>query len=108
MVPLVQNRFILRTVGSVQVKGKTIPVRVFTVMADKESGEQAPAWLPHYEEGIKFFHARRFAEGAEAFLECVRAQPEDHLSKLYLDECRELLAHPPGLDWDTVVVMKSK
>jgi adenylate cyclase len=108
MVPLVQSRFVLRTVGSVQVKGKTVPVRVFTVMADKEAGEQPPTWLPRYEEGIKLYRERKFAEGADAFLECVRAQPDDPVSKLYLDECRELLAHPPGLDWDTVVVMKSK
>jgi adenylate cyclase len=108
MVPLVQNRFVLRTVGSVQPTGKTVPVRVFTVMADKEAGEQPPAWLPRYEEGIKLYRARKFAEGEEIFLECVRAAPDDHLCKLYLDECRDLLAHPPGLDWNTVVVMKSK
>jgi adenylate cyclase len=108
MVPLVQSRFILRTVGSVQVKGKTIPVRIFTVLGDKEAGEQPPAWLSRYEEGIKLYRARKFAEAEEVFLECVRAAPADHLSKVYLDECRELLAHPPGLDWNTVVVMKSK
>ena len=108
MVPLVQSRFVLRTVSSVKVKGKTIPVRVFTVMADKEAGEQPPGWLTRYEEGIQFYRDRKFTEGADAFLECLRAEPDDYLSKLYLDECRELLAHPPGLDWDTVVVMKSK
>jgi adenylate cyclase len=108
MVPLVQNRFVLRTVGSVQVKGKTIPVRIFTVMADKEAGERPPAWLPRYEEGIKLYRQRQFAEAEEIFLECVRAAPDDHLSKVYLDECRDLIAHPPGLDWNTVVVMKSK
>jgi adenylate cyclase len=108
MVPLVQSRFLLRTVGSVQVKGKTIPVRIFTVLGDKEADAQPPAWLSRYEEGLKLYRARKFAEGEEVFLECVRAAPEDHLSKVYLDECRELLAHPPGLDWNTVVVMKSK
>ena len=108
MVPLVQSRFMLRTVGSVQVKGKTVPVRVFTVMADKEAGEQPPAWLPRYEDAIKLYRERKFAEAEAIFLECLRAQPDDHLSKLYMDECRELLAHPPGLDWNTVVVMKSK
>lgn len=108
MVPLVQRRFVLRTVGSVQVKGKTIPVRVFTVVADKEAGEQPPAWLPRYEEGIKLYRERKFADAEHTFIECLRAEPGDHLAKLYRDECRELLAHPPGLDWDTVVVMKSK
>jgi adenylate cyclase len=108
MVPLVQRRFVLRTVGSVQVKGKTRPVRVCTVAADQQAGEQPPPWLGRYEEGIRLYHNRKFAEGAEAFLECRRAQPNDYLSQLYLDECHKLLAHPPGPEWDTVVVMKSK
>jgi adenylate cyclase len=108
MAPLVQSRFITRTVGSVQVKGKTIPVRIFTVLGDKSAGDRPPSWLPRYEEAIQLYRTRKFAEGEEIFLECVRAAPDDHLSKLYLDECRELIAHPPGLDWNTVVIMKSK
>jgi adenylate cyclase len=108
MVPLVQNRFALRSVDSVQFKGKTKPVRVFTVMADKKAGEQPPPWLPRYEEGIKYYHERRFAEGLAAFADCVLAQPDDYLSQLYLKRCQELVANPPGPDWDTVFVMKSK
>jgi len=108
LVPLVQSRFVLRTVSSVKVKGKTIPVRVFTVVVDKQAGEQPPTWLPRYEEAIQLYRERKFVEAEQIFLECVRAEPGDYLSKLYLDECRELIAHPPGLDWDTVVVMKSK
>ena len=108
MVPLVQSRFVLRTVGSVQVKGKTVPIRIFTVAADKQAGEQPPAWLPRYEEGVLLYRDRKFAEAEAAFVECLRAQPDDYISKMYRDECRELLANPPGLDWNTVVVMKSK
>jgi adenylate cyclase len=108
VVPLVQSRFALRTVGSVKPKGKNIAVRLFTVVADKEAGESPPVWLPRYEQGIEFYRTRNFAEGAAAFEECLRAQPDDPLSRLYRDTCRQLLANPPGLDWDTVVVMKSK
>ena len=108
MVPLIQSRFVPRTVGSVKVKGKTIPVRLYTVAADRQAGEQPPAWLPRYEAGLKLYHDRKFVEGEAVFAECLDAQPDDYLAKLYRDACRELVAHPPGLDWDTVVVMKSK
>jgi adenylate cyclase len=108
MVPLVQDRFALRSVDSVQVKGKKKPVHVFTVVADKEAGEQSPAWLMRYEEGVAHYRARRFNDGMAAFADCVRWQPEDYLSQLYLRRCQELVAHPPGPDWDTVFVMKSK
>jgi adenylate cyclase len=108
MVPLVHRRFVLRTVDSVQVKGKTKPVRVFTVVADKEAGEQPPAWLARYEQGIELYRHRQFNEAHDAFAECLRAQPDDFLSELYLQRCKDLIAHPPGADWDTVFVMKSK
>ena len=108
MVPLVQTRFVLRTVDSVQVKGKTKPVRVFTVIADKDSGEQPPAWLARYEEGVEFYRARNFAESAKAFTETLSAHPDDYLAQLYLKRSQELLANPPGPDWDTVFIMKSK
>jgi hypothetical protein len=90
------------------VKGKTQAARVFTVAADREAGEQAPPWLARYEQGIELYRGRKFAEGADAFAHCLREQPGDHLSQLYLDTCRELMANPPGLDWDTVVIMKTK
>jgi adenylate cyclase len=108
VVPIVQKRFALRTVDSVQVKGKTKPVRVFTVAADREAGEQPPAWLVHYERGIEFYRNRDFIEGVRAFAECLRAQPDDDLAQLYLKRCQELVATPPGPDWDTVFIMKSK
>ncbi|HTD66316.1 MAG TPA: adenylate/guanylate cyclase domain-containing protein [Candidatus Limnocylindria bacterium] len=108
MASLVTSRFILRTVDSVQVKGKTKPVHVFTVVADKEAGGESPPWLPCYEEGIKCYHSRKFVEALAAFADCVREQPDDYLSELYLKRCQELVANPPSPDWNTVFVMKSK
>jgi adenylate cyclase len=107
-VPLVQGRFVLRSVDSVQVRGKRKPVHVFTVAADKEAGEAPPAWLGRYEEGVACYRSRRFVEGLAAFKDCVREQPEDYLSQLYLRRCQELVANPPGPEWDTVFVMKPK
>ena len=108
MVPLIQSRFVLRTVDSVQVKGKTKPVRVFTVVADKEAGEQAPAWHARYEQGIDLYRHRQFSEARDVFAECLRAQADDYLSELYLKRCNDLIANPPGPEWDTVFIMKSK
>ncbi len=105
---LVQHRFFLRTVDSVQVKGKTKPVRVFTVVGDREANDATPAWLSTYEHGIECYRTRRFDEGAITFKESLAAVPEDYLSQLYLKRCQELVANPPGSDWDTVFVMKSK
>ena len=108
MAPLVQDRFMLRSVDSVQVKGKTKPVRVFTVVVDKETGAEPPVWLERYEHGIGLYRTRLFAEALAAFEDCARAATEDYLIELYLKRCRDLVANPPGAEWDTVFVMKSK
>jgi adenylate cyclase len=108
MVPLVKERFALRTVGSVQVKGKTRAVRLFTVAADRKAGEIPPAWLPRYEEGIELYRSRDFSRSAEAFADCLRQQSDDFLSQLYLEASRRFMAEPPGPEWDTVVIMKTK
>jgi adenylate cyclase len=108
MVPLVQSRFVLRRVDSVRVLGKTKPVHVFTVMADKEAGEQPPPWLALYEEAVRLYRSRQFVEANALFAECVQAAPEDYLSQLYVHRCQELIANPPSASWDTTFVMKSK
>ncbi|HMJ90009.1 MAG TPA: adenylate/guanylate cyclase domain-containing protein [Candidatus Acidoferrum sp.] len=108
LAALVRDRFVLRTVDSVQVKGKTKPVHVFTVMADKQAGEQAPSWLPRHEQGLESYRARHFVEASESFREVLRAIPDDYLTKLFLQRCEELISHPPPPEWDTVFVMKSK
>lgn len=108
VVPLVQSRFVLRRVDSVQVKGKTRPVHVFTVVADKEAGEQPPPWLVSYEEAVRLYRSRQFVEASALFAECVQAAPDDYLSQLYVHRCQELIANPPGASWDTTFVMKSK
>jgi adenylate cyclase len=105
---LVRDRFILRTVDSVQVKGKTKPVRVFTVAADPSVGEQTPTWLTTYEQGIELYRSRQFTDAAAAFCDVLGAVPEDYLGQLYLKRCQELITNPPPPEWDTVFVMKSK
>ena len=63
MAPLAGGEFILRTVDYVQVQGKTKPVDVLTVMGDGAAQTVSlPLWLARYEEGVRLYRARSFAE----------------------------------------------
>ena len=109
MAPLVSDNYILRTVDYVQVKGKTRPVDVFTVMGDGAAQTVSmPVWLARYEEGVRLYRKRAFGEAAAAFQECLRRQPDDYLSALYLKRCQELIEKPPDDSWDGVFVMTKK
>ena len=109
MAPLVSEKYLLRTVDCVQVKGKTKPVDVFTVCG--EGGPETasrPVWLARYEDGVRLYRQRAFAEAIIDFSECLRRQPDDNLSSLYLQRCQSLAANPPGEDWNGVYVMTRK
>lgn len=106
---LVGDTYLLRLVDSVQVKGKTKPVDVFTV-AGEGAGQTVslPLWLARYEEGVRRYREKKFAEAAALFEQSLERQPEDYLSQMYLARCRALLENPPGDDWNGVFVMTKK
>jgi adenylate cyclase len=109
LVPLVGDQFILRTVDYVQVKGKTKPVDVFTVMGEGAAQTVSlPIWLARYEEGVRLYRARAFDGALAAFGECLRRQPDDYLASMYANRCRALIAEPPDDTWNGVYVMTKK
>ena len=109
VAPLVSGTYILRTVDYVQVKGKTKPVDVFTVMGERAAQtDSLPVWLARYEEGIRRYRKRAFAGAAAAFQESLRQQPDDFLNSMYLKRCQSLIENPPGGSWDGVFVMTKK
>jgi adenylate cyclase len=99
----------LRTVASVQVKGKTKAVDIFTVMGDGAAQTVSmPVWLARYEDGVKLYRAREFAKAAEEFRECLQRQPGDYLSARYLGFCEQLLKNPPDDSWTPAEIMTDK
>ena len=94
----------------VQVKGKTRPTEVTTVLAPRT--ETAPAaraqMLADYEEAVRCYRQRDFAGAALRLESCLRAEPADRLAALYLTRARECLAQAPAEDWDAVRLMTTK
>jgi adenylate cyclase len=106
MAPLVRNNFILRTVASVQPKGKTKAADVFSVIGDNTAS--APVWLERYEEGVQLYRLGKFPEAATSFQECLQHQPEDYLNTRYLGFCNELIKNPPDESWTAAEIMTDK
>jgi adenylate cyclase len=109
MAPYVGGTFLLRTVDFVQVKGKTKPVDVFTVVGDGAAQTVSmPVWLARYEDGVRLYREQKFSEAAAEFQECLCKQPDDYLSSLYLKRCQTLIENPPDDTWNGVFVMTKK
>ncbi|MDB6018308.1 MAG: hypothetical protein JWR19_2797 [Pedosphaera sp.] len=110
VAPLVRERFVLRTVDFVQVKGKTKPVEIHTVVGERSEPQEPKetAWLKDYEEGIQLYRKRAFAEAARIFEACVREKPDDYLSGMYRQSCEALIKNAPDASWTGVSVMTDK
>lgn len=100
---LVREEFPLQTVDLIQVKGKTKPVDTFTVLR----GVVDTAALDRYEAAVRHYRQGDFAKALEGFLSLEGVWSLNALPAMYIERCRELLAHPPA-SWSGVFVMKSK
>ena len=107
---LVRDEFHLRSVARVQVKGKTKPVDVFTLIAarDEKVDPQFLKWLESYEEGFDKFRTRDFIQAKILFSRFLEFYPEDLLAKMYLDRALEYEQAPPDGAWEAVEVFKKK
>ena len=107
---LVRDKFLMRTLGLIVVKGKSKPIRVFEVLdfVEKPVDDWDPQWVAGYEKAMEAFFARDFRGACTGFKKCLETRPNDFCSKEKLETCEEFAVNPPPKDWDGVVLMKTK
>jgi adenylate cyclase len=106
---LVRDEVYLRSVARVQVKGKTKPVDVFTLVDAREDVDpEFLKWLETYEEALEKFRARDFTEAKILFSRFLEFYPDDLLAKMYLQRALEYEQAPPDEAWEAVEVFKKK
>lgn len=100
----------MREVDWVIVQGKTKPVAIYEVL-DYHTEETFPNLrnsLQHFAGGLENYRAGSFEQAEAAFRKCLKLNPNDKLSAVYVERCVHLRAHPPEGAWDGVWSMKSK
>lgn len=100
-----QSHFICRSADLVVVKGKKVPVQVYSVLSS--SKEPPPAGLSEFEDGITAFRAGHFMQAQAHFKAAAIAGLDDELTQLYQHRCDKLIANPPT-DWEGIWVLKDK
>jgi adenylate cyclase len=99
----------IRYIDDVIVKGKTEAVGVREVL-DYHTPETFPNLMDtvnHFNEGRMSFKAGDWDKGIRSFNECLKANPNDKLSKIYIDRCETMKQRNPK-DWDGIWVMETK
>jgi adenylate cyclase len=107
---LIRDEFDLRSVALVQVKGKTQPVEIFTLIGAKNdrADEELVRRLETYEAGFRKFRERDFTQAKILFSQFLEFYPEDALAKMYLERALEYEEQPPDAAWNAVEVFKKK
>jgi adenylate cyclase len=105
-----RDEFYLRSVARVQVKGRTEPVDICTLIAARNEDVDLEflKWLKVYEEGIQKFRERDFTQAKILFSRFLEFYPEDNLAKMYLDRALEYEQAPPDEAWNAVEIFKKK
>ncbi len=99
----------IRYIDDVIVKGKTTPVGVREVL-DYHTSETFPNLMDnvnHFNEGRSSFKSGNWSKAIKSFDECLKCNPNDGLSKTYLERC-EIMREKNPKDWDGIWVMTSK
>jgi adenylate cyclase len=107
---LIRDEFDLRSVALVQVKGKTQPVELSTLVGAKNDGTDREFLdkLETYEAGFRKFRERDFTQAKISFSQFLEFYPEDALAKMYLERALQYEEQPPDPAWNAVEVFKKK
>jgi len=107
---LVRDEFYLRSVARVQVKGKTQPVDVFTLIGARKDDVDPEflKWLESYEQGVERFRDRDFKQAKILFSRFLEFYSDDFLAKMYLERALAYEQQPPDEAWNAVEVFEKK
>jgi len=94
-----------RMVDKVAVKGKTKGVNIYTVQKSLNDAEKK-AWYYHG-EAMRTYYNKNFIEAHKLFVEVQKYLPDDYISNIFIERCKEYSINPPQ-NWDGIEVLKSK
>ena len=100
----VRERFHLRTLDLVAVKGKHKAGMIYELLARKEGNEaeSAARICAGFKQGWEAYQARDWDGAFRVFEELFQEFPGDGPTAYYLSRCRHYRDRPPGLDWQGI------
>jgi adenylate cyclase len=98
------NTFFTRELGSIAVKGKELPIRIFELMGDEKDTDPVKRSIAElYHRGIQCHNEQKFKEAMEIFDEILKKYPGDGPSEFYRKRCADLISiHNLTEDWNII------
>jgi adenylate cyclase len=107
---LARDTFQLQFVDRVTLKGKTRPLRVYSVVG-RRGGALDPtmaAYLEAYERAHVSYSAGNVKEALPLFESCLTYLRDDSLARLYIQRCTAFLETPSSTEWTGIHIAEHK
>jgi adenylate cyclase len=100
---LVRGSYSLQLVDRVVLKGKTRPLKIFTIIdrAGTRLEQRLVQYLEEYGLAQDAYASGAFEKATAHFQDCLQYRPGDRLIEVYIERCRALMARPPR-EWTGV------
>ncbi|AYJ80047.1 adenylate/guanylate cyclase domain-containing protein [Aliarcobacter cryaerophilus ATCC 43158] len=104
-----KEKYILRFLDFVRVKGKNQPVEIWQVIGTGEAQDELKDELEDYHKAIEFYKESNFSDALELFikLENLENKTNKNIYKIYIKRCEEFIKTPPK-DFDGVYLHTTK
>ncbi|MEY2987995.1 MAG: hypothetical protein RJB13_1516, partial [Pseudomonadota bacterium] len=103
------EKFMLRELDLIRVKGKSEPVTIFEVMRNQESNKKKlEAIKEMFELGLSFYRKQEFDKAINEMIRILQVDPQDGPASVFLERCGHFTKHPPAQDWNGIWTMQTK
>ncbi|MEE8304786.1 MAG: adenylate/guanylate cyclase domain-containing protein [Candidatus Tectomicrobia bacterium] len=99
-----------RSLGRVVVKGKSVPISIYEVLAT-HIDHLTPAQQEGYDlyrQGMLFYFERQWIDAVQSFNQALASIPGDMPCMVYIERCQLFKEDPPPNEWTGVYVKEDK
>jgi adenylate cyclase len=105
---IVKNKFNIRKLDIVRVKGKKKPIPIYELISKKDDiNEKQNEFITYYEKGLDFYLTKDWKSAIKSFQKAIEIN-NDKASSIFINRCKDFLKNPPPKDWDGVWDIKTK
>jgi len=105
---LVRDKFVLRQLDLLRVKGKTNPAAVYQLLGEGTADAKTARLVQQYHDAFQKYQQQEWDAAERILLEVLRDFQDDGPSTVLLHRVQSFRQEPPGSDWDGVYVAKDK
>ena len=104
----VKDEFYCMELDMVQVKGKTLPVKIYQLLSHKQLSDIRHQAISYFAQGLQLYRQQKWDEAIKMFKLVADLDKDLYAANVYVERCLDLKAHPPPPDWNGCYTMTIK